>query len=342
MAKPLNYYKEKYVRHLPTRFCSGCGNGIVLNAFVRALDDLKIPQDKVLCVSGIGCSAWIPNPHFQGDALHTTHGRSLAFATGAKVFNRELKTVIFTGDGDGAGIGGNHLIHAARRNIEMTTILVNNMNYGMTGGQFAPTTLHGDYTETSPYGNPENPFDLAKLVAGAGATYVARWTTYHVLELTQSIKEALQRRGFSFIEVLSQCPTQQRRIFGMAGSMLELPSRIVEMFSESTVVTGRPVKGGYFYALPRGQPEATLKEVENALSSTDAKAVLVDHMAFHRVVRIDTNEMKIAKSRIEGLNSIERLADHREGKIELGVFVRNDRPEFVESLHKVMNKARGE
>jgi 2-oxoglutarate ferredoxin oxidoreductase subunit beta len=337
--KPLSYYREQYIRFQPSPFCPGCGNGIILNCFVRAVDELGIPRRRILCVSGIGCSAWIPSPNFRGDTLHTTHGRAIAFATGAKVYNPELYTVVFTGDGDGAGIGGSHLIHAARRNIDITVILVNNLSYAMTGGQIAPTTLHGLRTVTSPYGNPEHPFDLVSLISAAGATYVARWTTHHVIELTRSIKEALQHRGFSFLEVLSQCPTQQRRLFGLRGPMRELPSRILEMFAESTCIRGRPPKGSYLYAVPRGDPESVLKEVEEALRGLEASARLVDHITLRRVIRVDAEELREAADRLRGLEGVLRLADAREGKIEVGVFVKEERPEFTESLQELIERA---
>ncbi len=216
LGKPQRYYRDRYLRNLPTEFCAGCGNGTILNGFVRAIDELitagKIRHQDLLGVSGIGCSAWIPSPHFQGDTLHTTHGRAIAFATGAKVMNPKLRVVVFTGDGDGAAIGGNHLIHAARRNIPLTVILVNNFNYGMTGGQSAPTTpLH--VKTTSYQKHPEAPFDLVQLVSGAGAGYVARWTTFYVNEIITTIKEALLHPGFAFIEILSQCPTYAARFF---------------------------------------------------------------------------------------------------------------------------------
>ncbi len=341
MTKPASYYRDKYIRTKSTAFCPGCGDGIILNCFVRAIDDLGVPQDEVLCVSGIGCSAWIPSPNFKGDTLHTTHGRALAFATGAKAYNGDLVAVVFTGDGDGAGIGGNHLIHAARRNIDITTILVNNMSYAMTGGQIAPTTPHGETTVTSPYGNPESPFDITKLVTAAGASYVARWTTYHVVDLTRSIKDAIQHRGFSFIEVLSQCPTQQRHIFNLRGPLQELPARILEMFSESTYVRDRPERGSYFYVVPKNTPEEAMRSVEDAMTGLEARAKLVDHMALGRAIRIDTRDVESVKSRLSGLDSVARLADSREGKLELGVFVREERPEFTESLRAIIKRARG-
>lgn len=341
-VKPLSRYRDEYVRNCPTSFCPGCGDGTILNCFVRAIDELGIPKDKVLCVSGIGCSAWIPNPYFNGDALHTTHGRALAFATGAKVFNSDLTTVVFTGDGDGAGIGGNHLIHAARRNIDITTILVNNMSYAMTGGQIAPTTPFGEMTATSPYGNPENPFDIVKLVAAAGATYVARWTTYHVLELTQSMKEAIRHRGFSLIEVLSQCPTQQRRMFDMRDPLHVLPSRLLEMFSESTYIRGRAQRGDYRYAIPKDSPEKSLDDILGAIKGLKAEARIVDHMGFGRVVRVDALEAGIDWDSIGPLRTVERVVGPIEEKIELGVFVNEERPEFTDSLRRLIRIAEGE
>lgn len=204
---------DKYLRNLPTTFCAGCGNGIVLNSFIRAIDELKLDLNSFLCVSGIGCSAWIPSPYLRLDSFHTLHGRAVAYATGAKVANNQLNVVVFTGDGDGAGIGGNHLIHAARRNINLSVFLINNFVYGMTGGQLGPTTPHGarTSTSTSPYGNPERSFDLCKLVEAAGATYVARWTVFQPRSLIKSMREAILHDGFSFIEILSPCPTQYGR-----------------------------------------------------------------------------------------------------------------------------------
>ncbi|NQT09163.1 2-oxoacid:ferredoxin oxidoreductase subunit beta [Candidatus Bathyarchaeota archaeon] len=337
-VKPLGYYRDTYVRSQPSAFCVGCGNGTILNCFVRAIDDLEIPKEKVLCVSGIGCSAWIPSPNFNGDTLHTTHGRALAFATGAKAYNSDLVTVVFTGDGDGAGIGGNHLIHAARRNIDITTILVNNMSYAMTGGQIAPTTYHGEVTVTSPYGNPETPFDITRLVAAAGATYVARWSVNNVVELTRSIKEAIQNKGFSFIEVLTQCPTQQRRMFNMRDAVHRLPVRMLKMLDESTHVKGRKIRENIRYALPKESPDMTLEEIKANFSLVDAEAV--DRIDVGRVIKV-TSKLEIDLEEMSSLGSVERLLGSTEGKIELGVFVRDERPEFTESLREVIRKAGG-
>lgn len=200
----------KYIRPeaFPTPFCPGCGHGILLGAILRAVDELELDFAQMLFVSGIGCGGWIPSPHYNTDTLHVTHGRPVAFATGAKLFNPDLNVVVVSGDGDIASIGGNHLIHAARRDMDMTVICANNLIFGMTGGQVTPTTPRGARTITTPAGNPEPPFDLARLVAAAGASYVARYSVWHVRPLISSIKKALQHSGFGFIEVLSTCPTQ--------------------------------------------------------------------------------------------------------------------------------------
>jgi 2-oxoglutarate ferredoxin oxidoreductase subunit beta len=216
------HFARAYLRDeaLPSPFCPGCGNGIIANAFLKAVRNLGHEDlSKFAFVSGIGCGAWIPSPHFKADTLHTTHGRAIAFATGLKLARPELNIVIISGDGDLAAIGGNHLIHAARRNIDMTVICSNNYIYGMTGGQMGPTTFTGDKTSTSPYGNPERPFDLARLVAAAGANYVARWTTAHPNQAARSIQTALERKGFSFVEMISQCPTAYGRRTKIGGQV---------------------------------------------------------------------------------------------------------------------------
>lgn len=216
----------KYLRQelLPTTFCAGCGCGTVLNSFINAVDELEIDPRELVFVTGIGCSSWIPSPYFKGDTLHTTHGRPLAFATGVKVMRPDLKVVVIAGDGDVAGIGGNHLIHAARRNIDISVFMVNNWNYGMTGGQVSPATPFGVRTTTTPYKNVEHPLQAAELVAAAGAGYVSRWTTYHVFPLLKAIKEALQFNGFSFVEILAQCPVSYGKLVNMrrAGDFLKL------------------------------------------------------------------------------------------------------------------------
>lgn len=198
----------KYLRkdRLPHIFCAGCGNGIVMNTFFKGMELANMDFENIVLVSGIGCSSRIPG-YVKCDSLHTTHGRPIAFATGLKLGNPNLDVVVFTGDGDAAAIGGNHLIHGARRNIDLTVICINNNIYGMTGGQISPTSPRGSYGTTAPYGALETPFDLAELVKAAGASYVARWTAAHPLQLANSIRRGFENKGFSFIEVLSQCPT---------------------------------------------------------------------------------------------------------------------------------------
>jgi len=197
----------KYLREerFPHIWCEGCGNGIIISCFVRALDDLGMDIDKLVVVSGIGCIGRAAG-YIKCDSFHTTHGRPIALATGIKLANPKLTIAVISGDGDLFAIGGNHFIHAARRNIDMTVICANNFNYGMTGGQFGPTTPLDAFTTTTPYGNIEHPFNLVHLATAAGAVYVARWTVLHVQRLTESIKKALQKKGFKFIEVVSPCP----------------------------------------------------------------------------------------------------------------------------------------
>lgn len=201
--KFLPYLREDRLPHI---FCPGCGNGTIMNAFIKGMEKAEMDFDSVAMVSGIGCSSRIPG-YMDCDSLHTTHGRALSFATGLKVSNPDLNVVVFSGDGDAASIGGNHLIHAARRNINLTVICVNNNIYGMTGGQISPTSPKGSFGTTAPYGTDDSPFKLAELVAAAGATYSARWATLQIENLVGSIKTGLKNKGFSFIEVVSPCPT---------------------------------------------------------------------------------------------------------------------------------------
>jgi 2-oxoglutarate ferredoxin oxidoreductase subunit beta len=194
-----------------------------MGLILRAIDELKLDMNRMLFVSGIGCAAWIPSPHFAGDTLHTLHGRALAFATGAKLTNPDLCVVVVSGDGDLSSIGGNHLIHAARRNIDLKCICADNMIYGMTGGQVASTTPYGSRTSTTEKGNPYRPFDLCKLVQAAGAGYVARYAVTQPKALIRSIKKAILYQGFSFIDCLSPCPTQ----FGRRNQM-DRPDRMMQ------------------------------------------------------------------------------------------------------------------
>jgi len=195
---------------IPHIWCPGCGIGTALNAFARAVQDSGLNTDKISIVSGIGCSGRVSG-YANLDSFHTTHGRAIPFATGLKLANPELTVVVFSGDGDLASIGGNHLIHAARRNLDIKVICVNNLIYAMTGGQTAATTPRDSTTSTSPFGNFEPTMNLPHLLEAAGAPFIARWTTYHVVQMQRTIKEALLRKGFSFIEILSPCPTLYQR-----------------------------------------------------------------------------------------------------------------------------------
>jgi len=211
----------KYIRPSAktTANCPGCGNGILAQSILRAIEELGLTLDDFVFVSGIGCAAWIPSPSFFADVLHTTHGRPIAFGVGVKVALPHKRVMVISGDGDLTAIGGNHLIHAARRNIAMTVFCVNNGIYGMTGGQVAPTTPLGLTTVTTPFGNAENPFDVCELVKGAGASFVARWTTFHPRQLVKTAKKAIQKKGFAFVEVLSQCPVEFGRKTGIGNAV---------------------------------------------------------------------------------------------------------------------------
>jgi len=228
MARDMEQYLRPGVTRTP--FCPGCGHGILMGLILRAIDELGLNMDEMLFVSGIGCAAWIPSPHFNADTLHTLHGRAIPAATGAKLFNPKLRVMVISGDGDLADIGGNHLIHAARRNIDLTVICASNMVYGMTGGQVCCTTSTGAFTQTTTQGNPYRPFDLCRLVIAAGATYVARYSVTQPFALKASIKKALQTNGFCFIEVLSPCPTQ----FGRR-NRLDTPVEMIKALMDKCV-----------------------------------------------------------------------------------------------------------
>ncbi|MGD1153974.1 MAG: thiamine pyrophosphate-dependent enzyme [Syntrophales bacterium] len=199
---------EELIRseRLPHIWCAGCGIGTVFGSIMAAIQKSGYDLDKTAIVSGIGCTARMAG-YIRLDSFHTTHGRAIPFATGLKLANPELKVLVVSGDGDLLAIGGNHFIHAARRNIDITVICVNNLNYGMTGGQLAPSTPFGAKTTTSVTGCPEEPFNFCYLASACGAVYVARWTSLHIRRLTNSITEAMQKRGFGFVEILTPCPT---------------------------------------------------------------------------------------------------------------------------------------
>jgi 2-oxoglutarate ferredoxin oxidoreductase subunit beta len=202
-------------------WCSGCGIGGMLGALLRAFEELGYSNTDTVVVTGIGCTGKLDD-YLVTNALHTTHGRALAYATGIKAYKPQLNVVVLMGDGDSVTIGGNHFIHAARRNIDLTAIVLNNLNYGMTGGQVSGTTPEWAITSTTAYGNPEREFDICALAETAGANYVARSTPYHGWEMKEIMKQALVKKGFSLVEVVSPCPTH----FGRNNEMKETPAML--------------------------------------------------------------------------------------------------------------------
>lgn len=216
---------HKYLRRdkkFPHVWCPGCGIGIMLGALVRAIDRCGFEKDEIVLVSGIGCSGRLP-VYVDFNTLHTTHGRALTFATGIKLAKPRLKVIVVMGDGDAVAIGGNHFIHAARRNIDLTAVILNNSVYGMTGGQYSPTTPHGMKSTTTTYANIEHAFQISELAVTSGASFVARGTVYHAANLDALMEKAFRKEGFSVVEVIAHCHTQYGRLNRLGGpvEMLE-------------------------------------------------------------------------------------------------------------------------
>ena len=230
-----NYFREDKLPHI---WCPGCGHGIIMRSLASAISELGLDKDKVCIVSGIGCSSRAPG-YMDFNTLHTTHGRALAFATGVKLARPELEVIVVSGDGDCSAIGGNHLIHSARRNIGITTIVFNNNTYGMTGGQYSPTTPTGEYGTTAPHGNIDKPFDIANLAGAAGATYTARTTAYHANQMTKYIKKAIEHKGFSLVEAMSVCPTYYGRK-NKKGSAVDMMQWLKDSFIDVKVADKLP------------------------------------------------------------------------------------------------------
>lgn len=212
---------------MPHIWCPGCGHGIVMNNLIRAVINLGLRKRDIVMVSGIGCSARISG-YLDFHTLHTLHGRALAFATGVKLGRPGLRILVPMGDGDAVAIGGNHFIHAARRNIDITAIIMNNSVYGMTGGQYSPLSGTGSAATTAPYGNIDQAFDIADLARSAGASFVARTTTYHVTSMIKILEKAIMHKGFSVVEILSQCPTYFGRK-NRLGSAVDMMKRYKEI-----------------------------------------------------------------------------------------------------------------
>jgi len=239
MTAEITRIRHKYLRHdksFPHVWCPGCGIGIVLGSLIRAIDGLGLEKDDLVLASGIGCSGRLP-AYVDFNTLHTTHGRALTFSTGIKLANPSLNVITVMGDGDATAIGGNHFIHAARRNLNLTAIIINNQIYGMTGGQYSPTTPYGSNSTTSPYGHIEHAFSIADLAVTAGASYVARGTVYHVPALDKLISRGIEKEGFSIIEIMTNCHTQ----YGRRNEMSD-PVTMMKWFKEHAVTTTRAKK----------------------------------------------------------------------------------------------------
>ena len=238
-----DYIRERFFPHL---WCPGCGHGIVLNGMLRAIESLSMSKNEIVMVSGIGCSSRISG-YVDFHTLHTIHGRALAFATGVKMGLPELNIIVPMGDGDALAIGGNHFIHAARRNIDITAIVMNNRIYGMTGGQYSPLSGYGTLATTAPYANIDQDFDVVELSKAAGATFVARSTTYHIQQMTDIIRKAILHEGFSVVEILSQCPTYFGRKNRM-GSTVDM----LHWFKDNTTTIGSKAKQANSDLIERG------------------------------------------------------------------------------------------
>ncbi len=219
-----DYIRERFFPHI---WCPGCGHGTVLNGLIQAMEMLGLSKNEIVMVSGIGCSSRITG-YVDFHTLHTIHGRALAFATGVKLSKPELNVIATMGDGDALSIGGNHFIHAARRNIDITAIIMNNRIYGMTGGQYSPLTGPGMLATTAPYSNIDQGFDIVEMATASGATFVARTTAYHVKQLADIIKTAILHEGFSVVEIMSQCPTYfgRKNKLGSAVDMMNQMKKI--------------------------------------------------------------------------------------------------------------------
>jgi 2-oxoglutarate/2-oxoacid ferredoxin oxidoreductase subunit beta len=269
MATPRDYLLSDALPHI---WCPGCGHGTILGALLRAIARIDPPKDDVVMISGIGCASRAPG-YLDFNTLHTTHGRALAFATGVKLARPEKRVIVITGDGDAAAIGGNHLIHAARRNIGVTTICFNNSVYGMTGGQYSPLTPLGAFATTAPFGQIEPSFDLCELARAAGASFVARGTAHHAVALTELIHQALLNDGFSFVEAISQCPVSygRRNRLGNATKMLHWQRDNTVNVKAAAKLTAEETQGklltGVLHADPRPEYAATYDQLVAKLTS---------------------------------------------------------------------------
>jgi 2-oxoglutarate ferredoxin oxidoreductase subunit beta len=261
MTQPLvlNYLRAK--KQFPHVWCPGCGHGVVMGSLIRAIDKMDYSKDDVTMVSGIGCSSRMTS-YVDFNTLHTLHGRPIAYATGLKLAKPELPVIVITGDGDAIAIGGNHFIHAARRNIDITVILMNNNIYGMTGGQVSPTTPYGGRGSTAKSGNPEHPFDISQLAIAAGASFVAKTTAYHVPAMDRLIQQALENKGFSLVEIFSQCPTYEGKWNkrGDAATMLKFYKDNAIPITSKSKYTEEQLKDKFLIGILHNQPKPEFTE----------------------------------------------------------------------------------
>ncbi len=239
MLERAEIIRKEYLRHdkkFPHVWCPGCGNGIIMGALLRAVHSLGLDKDEVVLASGIGCSGRMPT-YVDFNTIHTTHGRALTFSTGIKLAKPGLTVMTVMGDGDSTAIGGNHFIHAARRNLNLTAIIINNSTYGMTGGQYSPTTPYGSKSTTSVYGHVEHAFSIAELAATAGASFVARSTVYHATHMEEMLKKGIEKRGFSVIEIISNCHVQHGRRNKLGGAV-----EMISGFKQRSVTVEKATK----------------------------------------------------------------------------------------------------
>lgn len=278
---------QSYLRtaEFPSIWCPGCGHGITTQAAIRAIEQLKWDKDEVYAVSGIGCSARTP-AYMDFNSVQTTHGRALAFATGMKMFRPEKKVILFLGDGDSSSIGGNHLLHAARRNIDVTVIVMNNNIYGMTGGQCSPTTPQGSRTTTTSYGNIDRELNICEVAMAAGATFVARSTAYHAAQLPALIKQGIANKGFSLIEVLNPCPTGYgaRNGFKTVADMYDALRDMSVPLGKAVKMSKEELKGKIVIGIFKNEPEeeyveryeAMVRQIKQSGESPELKGIQLE------------------------------------------------------------------
>ncbi|MGP8049875.1 MAG: 2-oxoacid:ferredoxin oxidoreductase subunit beta [Desulfobaccales bacterium] len=247
MAEDVTKLIHKYLRHekrFPHVWCPGCGNGIVLGSLIRAIDATGFSKDEIVLVSGIGCSGRL-SVYVDFNTLHTTHGRALTFATGVKLANPKLQVIVVMGDGDATAIGGNHFIHAARRNLDLTAIIINNNTYGMTGGQYSPTTPYGSWAATAHFGHIEHAFSISEMAVTAGAAMVGRGTVYHVTLLDRLMEQAIRKGGFAVVEVISHCHTQfgQKNLKGGPVEMMQAQKEMAVRVEKAKTMSPEELAG---------------------------------------------------------------------------------------------------